>query len=263
MNESWTQLVAAVLPRMRERMPEWAVLKNHESLPCVTGDVDLCVDHSQWNAFTYHLLDILSEFGDYAAVFCDHFVGVRLIFMVRRNDSLSASVLEVDLADGIWWKGHRVLDARDVITLARDDPRGFRCATPGTEAAFHLTVETLGRLGSLKQTARHFRRTRELAGRDAKGFAASMTLMHGVIGADAARRFLEGSWNSFEGLLLIVRRMGRGPLGLYRRAIYWTSRRRHLHWRSLPRRVPHGIDEWLSRVGRGHPVSEIRMGETR
>jgi hypothetical protein len=150
-----------------------------------------------------------------------------------------------------------------VINSGRDDPRGFRCASPGTEAAFHLTVETLRPIGSLDSSARHFARARDLARQDPRAFLASMTLMHGSMGKRAASHFLQGTWTFIEGLLLIGRRIVRGPQGLYRRTVTWVRRRRLAHWRGLPREIPDGVEEWLFRIGRSHRVSETRMGQGR
>lgn len=255
MSEAWSGIVAHLLPELTERVPGWVVLKNHEGLPEVTGDIDLCVDRSRWDSFTDQALRVLSRLGDFSVVCCDHFPDLRLVFVVDiGRSSASASALELDLVDGIWWKGHRLLPAPEVAALAHDDRRGFRYASPGTEAAFHLTVESLGRLGSLKTAARHFSRIRDLAGQDEEGFLHAMERMHGRAGARAARHFMAGTWGPIEGWLLIARRIGRGPSGLYRRAAHWIGRKALRHWRGLPRDVAHGTEEWLARVGRGHRI---------
>lgn len=259
---TWTETVGVLLPELSERMPDWVVLKNHERLPEVTGDVDLCVDRRRWEAFTEHLLGVLSRLGNFSVVWCDHYPDLRVVLVVDTSSSPRRSALELDLADGIWWKGHRLLDASEVLDRASPDLRGFRCASPGTEAAFHLTVESLTRTGGLKTSARHFPRIQGLALRDEEVFVGAMGGMHGAAGRRAARRFLEGTWGTLDGLLLVARRIARGPTGFLRRAASWVRRRRMRHWRGLPREIPEGTNEWLARVGPGHRVVRVPAANT-
>lgn len=259
---SWTDTVAVLLPTLSERMPDWTVLKNHERLPEVTGDIDLCLDRSRRDAFTRELVDLLRSEGDFSVVWCDHFPDLRLVFVIDNDlPAGQGSALELDLADGVWWKGRRLMAASEVVRRATKDPRGFRCASPGTEAAFHLTVESLSRWGRLRTTARHFPRIKELAERDEEAFVDAMHRMHGAIGRRVARRFLGGAWSPLDGWLVVVRRIARGPAGFLRRGTSWLRRRRMGHWRGLPRTMPHGAEEWLARVGPGHRVVPTRPGD--
>src|SRR5919109_5368740 len=185
MSDYWTRVVARILPDMRREVSRWTVLKNHDSLPTVPGDIDLCLHRSDWELFTQHLGKALSQCGNFMMLVCDHYLGVRLVFVVPTDRPYVDSALELDLADGIWWKGHQLVEAAEIVRAGLDDPRGFKGAPPGTEAGFHLTIQVLDRFGRLRQGARPFQRLDDLAHQDPFGFCAAMERMHGPIGRRA------------------------------------------------------------------------------
>jgi hypothetical protein len=243
---SWVPVVRSTLPLLTAQLPDWAVLKNHAELPNVTGDIDLCVPRARWDAFVDAYQQALGAIGTYAVVSCDHFLGVRLVFAVPLHHEC-VQALEVDLADGVWWKGTRLLKAAQLLEHAIDDARGFRRLPGGFEAAYQLTVNVLPR-GGEKRDAVYAKATV-----DADRFCQAMRALHGVAGGRAAERFLAGELPTWRGLPLTARRMLRGMASPLARPASFARRKASGHWRGLPRRVDGSTAAWLERVGRGHP----------
>jgi hypothetical protein len=241
---SWAPVVSSILPLLTELLPGWAVLKNHQRLPEVTGDVDLCVPRAGWDAFLDGYLRALAATGSYAVASCDHYLGVRLVFAASL-DRPRARALEVDLADGVWWKGTRLLGGAELAGYAIGDPRGFRRLPEGVEAAYRLTIGLHERHGDAAL------RARALA--DPGNFRHAMLAMHGRAGARAAARFLTGEWPPLRGLPLIGRRAFRAAASPLARPAAFARRKAMRHWRGLPRGVEGSAAAWLELVSPGHP----------
>jgi hypothetical protein len=243
----WTPVVRSTLPLLTAQLPEWAVLKNHAELPNVTGDIDLCVPRARWDAFVDAYLQALAANGAHAVVACDHFLGVRLLFAVAL-DADCRHALELDLADGVWWKGTRLLGGAELLEHAVADPRGFRRLPAGFEAAYQLTVNG----GSAPVRAK--------AAADADGFRRAMRALHGATGARAAEGFLAGRPLAWGGMPLVARRLRRASAAPLARPAAFARRKLSAHWRGLPRRVDGSTDAWLERVARGHRCQVVGTG---
>lgn len=256
---TWTPVVASLLPTLSVRLPGWVVLKNHERLPEVSGDIDTCLDRHRWDDFTRTLADVVRSWGPHAIVACDHYVGVRLLFVASMvSGDRTARCLEIDLADGIWWRGTHLAPASAIAAFAVPDRRGFLRTTDGWEAAVVLTLSGLGRTGALRESTVRSRRVRERASGDRAGFVAAMAALHGRAGAVGAERFLEDRWGVSTGLGLVLHRMGADPLDGPSRAVAFARRKAMSHWRGLPRTVGDDPERWLRRVARGHASLEVQ-----
>ncbi len=248
----WTTAVAVLLAELSRRIPEWAVLKNHERLPMVTGDIDACAPRARWDDVLSCVLDVLGQRGRHVVVICDHYLGVRLLFAARL-DHPSGRALEMDLADGLWWKGHQLLPARSLLEHATWDTREFRRLTAGAEAAVLLTLSGMRRSGGLAAGTSAVVRAREKARMEPYTFVEVMAAAHGIAGRRAARRFLRGAWSTPTGAALVGRRALRGPAAAVRRVVAFGGRKVAGHWRGgLPRAVGGDPGRWLERVGTAH-----------
>lgn len=243
----WASVVRSTLPLLTAQLSEWAVLKNHAELPNVTGDIDLCVPRARWDTFVDAYLQALAANGAHAVVTCDHFLGVRLVFAVAL-DGECLHALELDLADGVWWKGTRLLGGAELLEHAIGDPRGFRRLPEGFEAAYQLTVNGSSAPVRARATA------------DADRFRRAMRILHGAAGARAAERFLAGRSSAWSGLPLVARRMRRASASPLARPAAFARRKASAHWRGLPRRIDSSTGAWLERVARGHPCQVVGPG---
>src|SRR4029453_6081679 len=148
---SWTPAVERLLSDLAQGPWPWAVMKNHEQLPVVVGDIDLCLAREHWNAVPRALSGSLDPPGPFKIVSCDHFLGVRLIFIVPGSGPVpERRALEIDLADGVWWKGTPLCPADRVIegfvTYQEGDPAPH--TNVGFQAALRLTVAAIRRDGA-------------------------------------------------------------------------------------------------------------------
>lgn len=237
-------------------MPEWAVLKNHARLPVVTGDIDLCVPPSRWDAFLDAYLSALASAGSYAVVVCDHHSGVRVTLAVPLDTRVD-HVLQIDLMDGIRWKGTLLLSAADMLANCMRDMRGFRRMPAGVEAAHQLTSEAIRRGGGLASDRIAAKAIRQKALADPVTFDRTMLVLHGRPGGWAARRFITNEWQCWVGLLLTSRRMLRALRHPLTRSVTFARRKAQAHWRGVPRRVDGSSVAWLQRVSRGHRVHVV------
>jgi hypothetical protein len=256
--EAWTPLVSSLLPTLSVRVRGWTVLKNHDHLPAVTGDIDTCLAPERWDDFVDALAGALEPWGGHEIVTCDHYVGVRLVFVARvTGPTRSPTALEIDLADGVWWKGSRLVAADAIADEAVADPRGFRRSADGWEAAVLLTRSAMRRDGALRTGVVDARRIREKATADAEGFRTAMSRLHGPSGADAAERFLSDRWTAWVGLGLRRHLSGTDRAGWPMRTAAFARRKAMRHWRGLPREVGDDPERWLERVGRGHACRRV------
>lgn len=246
--------MSSLLPTLSARVAGWTVLKNHEQLPVVTGDIDTCLAPERWDDLVDGLADVLQPWGTCGIVVCDHYMGVRLLFVASMTGLVpSQTALEIDLADGVWWKGTRLAPASSVVDDAVWDPRGFRRSADGWEAAVLLTRSAVRRDGGLRAAVVVARRIREKAAADGDGFRTAMVRLHGPQGAAAAERFMSDRWSSRVGRELLRHRMTRDPLGWPARSVAFARRKAMRHWRGLPREIGRDPERWLKRIGRGHP----------
>jgi hypothetical protein len=249
--DGWTPLVERLLPLLSRQVPEWAVLKNHARLPVVTGDIDLCVPRSWWDTFVDAYLSALAATGSFAVVVCDHYIGVRFTFAVPLDGSVDHA-LEIDLADGVKWKGTRLLSAADTLVGCVLDERGFRRVSTGIEAAYQLTCNAVRHGGGLAEDVIQAKAIRTKALADVDTFHRAMVSMHGWAGGWAARRFVADEWRFGLGTLLTTRRMARAAKHPLARPAALAQRKARAHWRGLPRPVEGTPSAWLRRASRGH-----------
>jgi hypothetical protein len=249
----WTPLVERLLPLLTRQVPEWAVLKNHAQLPVVTGDIDLCLPRSRWDAFLDAYLSALEGFGSFAVVVCDHYLDARFTFALPL-DGQPGRVLQVDLMDGLTWKGARLLSAAEILADYRWDARGFRRVTTGLEAAVQLTCNAVGRGGNLRHDVVRTKGVQAKALADADAFHRAMVAMHGRMGGSAAGRFVADEWRCPIGLLLVGRRMLLTRPRMLARASRFVRRKAMAHYRGFPRDVPGAPAAWHRQVSRGHRV---------
>jgi hypothetical protein len=254
---SWTPVVERLLYDLNHGPWSWAVMKNHEQLPVVVGDIDLCVAERQWNAFTQAIGMSVNSVDSFKIVSCDHFLGVRLIFIVPSSGPVpDRRALEIDLADGVWWKGTQLCPPDRVI----QDFVNYKDANPaphtnvGFQAALRLTVSAIRRDGTLDQEEIERKQVVVRAQDEPEIFVRAMGVLHGPLGETAAQAILRGGWTAATGRRLIASRMRRSPLP-HRRAIYFLRRKAGRHWRGLPRYVPDSTAHWLARISRGHRLT--------
>jgi hypothetical protein len=252
---SWTPIAEHLLTDLGGGPWPWAVLKNHEHLPVVLGDMDLCVAARHHDAFTRAIASSLRPMGTLRMIHCDHFLGVRLIFVVPAVGAAPGNrALELDLADGVWWKGTPLCSAEriisDFVVRSGDDPAPH--TRVGFQAALSLTVSGIRRDGSLDTRLVQRRGLRPRAENESEVFVAAMELLHGEAGVSGARAFLSGEWTAAAGLRIIARRTKRSAIPPYPRLTHFVSRKIHRHWRGLPRVVSGSTDDWISRISRGH-----------
>jgi hypothetical protein len=133
----WAPLVERLLPLLSTEVREWAVLKNHARLPVVTGDIDLCVPRERWDAFVEAYLSALEAAGSFAVITCDHYLDARFTFAIPLEGQASRA-LQIDLMDGLCWRGTRLLSAADMPTSRRSTTQWRRCtvvSVPWRDAA--------------------------------------------------------------------------------------------------------------------------------
>jgi hypothetical protein len=194
----------------------------------------------------------------YAIVTCDHYLGVRLVFVAAMAArSRPSHALELDLADGVWWRGTRLAYASRIVDGAVPDPRGFWRSRDGWEAAVLLTRSALHRGGGLRSEVVDGRRIRDKASADIEGFREAMSALHGPSGGVAAERFLNDRWTAPTGRMLARHRMRRDPVGWPARSVAFARRKAMGHWRGLPREIGDDPQRWLERVSRGHPCRRV------
>ena len=251
--DDWAPLVERLLPQLSRQEPAWAVLKNHAALPVVTGDIDLCVPRSRWDAFLDAYLSALETVGSFAVVVCDHYLDARFTFALPL-DRPARRALQIDLMDGLGWKGARLLPAMALLPDCRWGERGFRRVTTGLEAAVQLTCNALGRAGNLRPEVVRAKDVRAKALADSGPFHDAMVAMHGRVGGWAARRFVAGEWRWWVGLLIIARRMLRLRPRLLARTSRFLRRKAMAHYRGFPREVHGTASAWLRRASRGHAL---------
>lgn len=254
---SWTPVVERLLADLGRSPHPWAIMKNHERLPALVGDIDLCLARQHWNAFTRVIDASLGQsMGSFRIVSCDHFIGVRLIFIVPASGPVpERRALEVDLADGVWWKGTLLCPAErvigDFVTHREEELAPHTRA--GFQAALTLTVSAIHRDGTLDEDEIDRKQILVKAKEEPDVFLRAMKALHGPAGVGAAQAFLGGGWTPSIGRALIAGRMRRSPLA-YRRAIRFLQRKSRGHWRGLPRYVPDSAAHWLARVSQGHEL---------
>jgi hypothetical protein len=253
---SWTPVVERLLRDFDQGPWRWTVMKNHEQLPVVVGDVDLCLAREQWNPFTQAIGISLDSMGTFKIVSCDHFIGVRLIFIVPGSGPVpERRALELDLADGVWWKGTLLCPAnrviQDFVTYQEGEPAPHTSA--GFQAALKLTISAIRRQGTLDRDEIERKQVMVKARDEPEIFVRAMEVFHGPAGVRAAQAILCGGWTAATGRRLIVGRMKRSPLP-HRRAVCFLRRKTGRHWRGLPRYVPDSTAQWLARISRGHEL---------
>ncbi|MGH9319851.1 MAG: hypothetical protein ACRD3V_08165 [Vicinamibacteria bacterium] len=234
------------------------MMKNHERLPVLFGDVDLCLGREHWDAFTDAIGASLEAIGSFKLIDCDHFLGVRLIFVVPSSEPApEEKALEIDLADGVWWKGTPLCSAECVLSEFVASPETFAPHTRvGFQAALGLTVSGITRAGALDREAIENRDVHAKAREEPVIFAAAMEAFHGAAGRPAAQAFIQGGWSPATGLTLIAHRMRRSAIP-FDRMVYLARRKAMGHWRGLPRRVPGSTADWLTRTVPGHRISVV------
>jgi hypothetical protein len=252
-------VVEKVLFDLSEASVTWAVMKNHQELPDVRGDIDLCVARRDWERLTRQILTSLSALGSFSAVYCDHFTGVRLMFIAPSVGTPPGSkALEIDFGDGAWWKGTRLCSAADVLSAFAD--RSSEAWIPhtqlGFQAALTLTVSAIRRGGTLDLERIRRKSVSVYAGSDPDGFLRAMRLFHGPAGERAARAFLDQRWRASDGALLILGRMRRSIVP-YHRIRSFVGRKIMWHWRGLPRVIDRPTQEWLASVSAGHGTYDL------
>jgi hypothetical protein len=253
---SWTPVVVRLLDDLSQGPWPWAVMKNHDQLPVVVGDIDLCLARQHWNAFTRAIGISLESMDSFKIVSCDHFLGVRLIFIVPSSGPVpERRALEIDLADGVWWKGTLLCPAdrvvQDFVNYQKEDPAPH--TNVGFQAALRLTVSAIRRDGTLDQDEIERKQVVVRAHDEPEIFVRAMGVFHGPSGETAAQAILRGGWTAATGRKLIAGRMRRSPLP-HRRAIWFLRRKAGRHWRGLPRYVP-STAQWLARISRGHRLT--------
>jgi hypothetical protein len=255
-SDIWTPLVQRLLPMLSSQVPDWAVLKNHARLPVVTGDIDLCIPRCRWDAFVDAYLAALATTGSYAVVICDHYIGARFTFAVPLDGPIDRA-LQIDLMDGICWKGTRLLSATEMLVNCVWDERGFRRVTTGLEAAVQLTCNALGHAGALRPDVVRAKGIRKKALANIDLFHDAMLAMHGRAGRWAAQRFVDDRWWCPVGLLLTFRRMLMATRHPFARSITFMRRKARAHYRGFPRHVPAARSAWLRQVSRGHRLHVV------
>jgi hypothetical protein len=253
---SWTIVVERLLVDLGQGPWPWAIMKNHEHLPAVVGDVDLCLAREHWDAFTRAIETSLGPMGPFRLIWCDHFIGVRLIFIVPASGPVPGRrALEVDLADGVWWKGTLLCPADrvigDFVSHLEGEPGPHTSA--GFQAALRLTVSAIRRDGRLDRDEVEEKQIVVKARSEPAIFLRAMDALHGPAGVRAAQAILGGRWTASAGRDLIVGRIRRSSFA-YRRAICFLQRKTQGHWRGLPRYVPDSAAHWLALVSRGHEL---------
>jgi hypothetical protein len=196
-------------------------------------------------------LKALAESGSYAVVICDHYIGMRSTFAIPLDCPVNR-VLEIDLADGITWRGTYLLPAAELLMNSIWDERGFRRVPTGMEAAYQLTCNALRHGGGLERDIVGAKAIREKALDDFDIFQAVMLAMHGSPGELAARRFVRDEWQPSVGLLLTGHRILRAARYPLARPTAVARRKAMIHWREFPRRVEESPAAWLRRASRGH-----------
>jgi hypothetical protein len=247
------RLAASILRNLPQPGQAWAVLKNHDGLPHVSGDIDLCAGRGDWSRVTGAIKEQADELGKHVAVACDHYLGVRLIFIVPISRR-PVEVLEIDLADGIWWKGTQLLTAEMALRTAGQGRHGHPVVSRGVEAAFLLTVYAIGRAGELDQAVVASKGVLWKAQLDEQGFVRTMALLHGPSGVEAASAFLSGRWRARRGMALIVGRWRRSTRHPARRTAAFVHRKSVGHCRGVPRELGGSLDRWIDRIAPGHDV---------
>jgi hypothetical protein len=172
---------------------------------------------------------------------------VRLVFAVTL-DAEWKRALELDLADGVWWKGTQLCAGGEWLEHAIDDPRGFRRLPGGFEAAYQLTVNLLPE--GAKRAAVHAK-----AAGDPDRFRQAMRVLHGEAGTRVAERFLAGRLAGWTVVPLTARRMLRGTAAPLARPAAFARRKASAHWRGLPRQIDGSTTRWLERVAHRHPCN--------
>jgi hypothetical protein len=247
------RLAASILRNLPQPGQAWAVLKNHDGLPHVSGDIDLCAGRGDWSRVTGAIKEQAHELGKHVVVACDHYLGVRLNFVVPVSRQ-PVEVLEIDLADGIWWKGAQLLSAEMALRTAEEGRHGYPVVSRGVEAAFLLTVHALGRAGELDQAVVASKGVLWKAQRDEPEFLRTMALLHGQSGVEAATAFLSGRWRGSHGIRLIVGRWRRATRHPARRSAAFLQRKSIGHCRGVPRELGGSLDRWIDRIAPGHDV---------
>jgi hypothetical protein len=259
---AWTSVAATVLERLAEDSADWMVLKHHERLPEVTGDIDLCVAREEWDRTLGVIAAALGDLGEFAITDCDHWPHVRLTFTTPLHiGDVPTRILQIDLIDGVLWRGVQLAPATALLADHRiaGDPGEIPPArsSAGLRAALFLTyaVQASGRLSAAALAAEG---VEGLAREDPEGFVQAMRRCHGRVGTRSARHFLAGTWKRHEGLALHARRLLRQPADHLRLGRASIERRRRGHWRRISRDLPRGLSEWMSVHASGHRVSETR-----
>jgi hypothetical protein len=253
---SWRPVAEPLLAALRTGPWPWAVMKNHEHLPNVPGDIDLCVAKEHWDAFTRGIVGSLNEIGIFGIVDCDHFVGVRLIFIVpAAGPAPEGKALEVDLADGVWWKGTLLCPPERILSafVTHVENGSVPHTRVGFQAALTVTVSGIGHDGVLHLQERKRGEVERKAWQEPETFARAMEVFHGPVGVTAAEAFLTGTWTAALGRSLIANRMKRSGFPR-QRASNFIRRKMSRHWRGLPRNVSDPTTDWLARTSRGHRV---------
>jgi hypothetical protein len=247
------RLAASILGNLPQPGRAWAVLKNHDDLPRISGDIDLCTGREDWSRVTGAIREQANELGKHAVVACDHYIGVRLNFIVPISRR-PVEVLEIDLADGIWWKGTQLLSAEMALRTAEEGRHRHPVVSRGVEAAFLLTVHAIGRAGELDQAVVASKGVLWKAQHDEQGFVRTMALLHGASGVEAASAFLSGRWRARYGMALIVGRWRRASRHPARRSAAFLHRKAVGHCRGELRELRGSVDRWIDRIAPGHDV---------
>ncbi len=257
---AWSPVAEAVLERLSADADHWMVLKHHERLPEVTGDIDLCVPRAEWDKTLEVIRAELGELGDFAITYCEHWPHARLMFIAPRHvGDEPMRILQIDLIDGVLWRGMQLAPAAALLSDHQtvSDAGGVRLphSSSGLRAALFLTAYGIEGSGRLSGAVIEAKAVGALAREDPDGFITAMRKCHGRVGTLAARRFLADRWSRHQGLVLHTRRLLRRPVEHFRLARAAVERRRRGHWRRLSRDLPGGLPEWLSVHAGGHPVT--------
>jgi hypothetical protein len=265
---AWTPVAELILERLSRDVEQWMVLKHHDQLPEVSGDIDLCVPHTEWERTFAVIKSALDELGEFGITYCEHWPHARLMFIapLPAGDA-PARVLQIDFIDGVLWRGVQVAPATELLAGHRteSDVGGIRLphSSAGLRAALFLTAYAVQASGRLSTEAVEAEGIVSLARADPDGFTRAMQTCHGRVGALAARRFLDGRWSRHLGLVLHARRLLGRPVDHLGLAEAGVTRRSRGHWRRISRDLPGGRAEWMSVHASGHPVVLTRSPRRR
>jgi hypothetical protein len=257
----WSPLIQELLGRLSGSPVGWAVLKNHEALPRLDGDIDCAVPRNEWDGFTDEVVRIGHAAGVGVAI-CEHWPGVRAHFFVPREAPEGFIALEVAAFDSVWWRGRPIVTADDLIAQRFLDQRGFWRLRDGYEAGVLFLCNAMHFDGSRDEEAIAKRRILEKARADPKAFTSFLKRATGPLGARAGDIFLRGSWSRGMVALLELTSVLLALTHPLRFASRSSAKFRRRSGRMCALVTPRGPrreigargDEWLDLLARDHAV---------